>query len=72
MNHDLRTYEEKRRVSLKAAAKRHAAAQNNLLRIGGEILTMGEVCARTGLDGSRVRAKYRKGHRNWSDYGIVT
>ncbi len=57
-----------RGVSKKAAVKRSAEALNALVRVSGEVVTIGSVCDRTGFDLRKVRKLYRLGARTWEAF----
>ncbi len=54
-----------RGVSQKAAVKRSTEAANALVRMSGEVVTIGSVCERTGFSLAKVRRLYRNGARTW-------
>lgn len=50
-----------RGVAKRMGERKHAESQNQLLRIGGKIVTMGEACKATGLNSKEVRKRVRAG-----------
>lgn len=58
-------------VAKRMGVKSHATALNQLIRISGEVVTVGEVSARSGLDSRLVRKRYRLGKRLWADFGVA-
>ncbi|MGE0343841.1 MAG: hypothetical protein AB7O86_12340, partial [Porticoccaceae bacterium] len=53
-------------ASMRAATKREREANNALIRVDGEIVTMAEAVDRTGRDARSLRQKYREGQRTWA------
>ena len=50
--------------------RRRNEAMNRLLKIGGEVVTMSEVCSRSGLTMRQIFSKYSARKREWADYGL--
>lgn len=52
-------------ASKRASAARSGRAMNELRTIDGEVVTVGQILARTGLTTKQVRDRYRNGLRTW-------
>ena len=59
-----------RNASNRAANARSKQAQNELRTIDGEVVTVAQIRARTGLTLAQFGLKFRAGARSWEALGV--
>lgn len=60
-----------RGVAKRMGEIRHQQCQNQLLLISGEAVTIRDICSRSGLTSDVVRKRFRRGKREWADFGVT-
>jgi hypothetical protein len=72
MNQDELLFAAKRGVAKRMGQRSHTRSQNQLLLIGGKPETIRDIAERSGLSVDVIRSRFRRGKREWSDFGVTT